>query len=124
MADVAIAVTTLTATTVSADLIVTAEGGTNVPTGDVAVISCNGEARNLVISFYGSGAATATFQAGDNPPSQTAGLGASSALTIPTGDLLICTVPGSRFVQDNGTIRITIGTNAVVVGAHRIPDTV
>lgn len=114
----------MTATAVTADLIVTAEGGTNVPAGDVAVISCNGETRNLVISFYGSGAATATYQAGDNPPAQNAGQGASSALTIPSGDLLLSCVSGSRFVQDNGTIRITIGTNAVVVGAHRLPDSI
>ena len=124
MSDTAISVTTLTANAVSADLIVTAEGGTSVGAGDVAVISCNGETRNLIISFYASSAATATAQAGDNPPSQTAGLGATSALTLPAGDVVIATFQGSRFIQDNGTLRITIGSNTTVVGAHRIPDTV
>ena len=124
MANVAISVTTLTANAVSADLIVTAEGGTNVPSGDTAVISCNGETRNLIISFYAASAATATVAAGDNPPSQTAGLGATSALTLPAGDVLLASFQGSRFIQDDGTLHITIGSNATVVGAHRIPDTV
>jgi hypothetical protein len=30
-------------------------------------------------------------------------------------------VNGGRYCQDDGTIRITIGANDVVVGAHRLP---
>jgi hypothetical protein len=123
MSDTAVAVTTLTANTVSADVITTAEGGTSVGAGDVAVIAAKGETRNLVITLYGSGAATATVQAGDDPVAQRQGLG-SAALTVPASDLLLVCLEGARFVQDNGTIRIAIATNAVVVGAHRIPDTV
>lgn len=107
----------------SADLITTAEGGTSVSAGNVAVITANGDTRNLVLSFYGSGAATATVLAGDNPPALRQGLG-NKALTIPVSDLLIAVIEGARYMQDNGTIRIEIATNNVVVGAHRIPDSV
>lgn len=124
MADVAIAVTTLTANTLSADLIVTAEGGTNVPSGDVAVIAAQGSTGKLIISFYAASAATATVSAGDSPPALRAGLGATSALSLPAGDVVLLCVEGARFSQDDGTILITIGSNDVVVGAHRIPDTI
>jgi len=125
MADVAVAVTTLTSATVGADILVNAEGATQVVAGNVAVIAASGETRNLLITIYGSGgAATATVAAGDNPPAMNQSLGATSALTIPTGDCLPLVLPGGRFVQDDGTIRITIGTNTCQVAALRIPDTV
>lgn len=124
MADTAISVTTLTSGTVSADVITTAEGGTSVGAGDTAVIDVGGDARNVIISLYGSGAATATVQAGDNPPALRAGLGAGSAQTVPASDLLLLVLEGGRHVHDDGKVRIDIATNAVVVGAHRIPSTV
>jgi hypothetical protein len=124
MVDTAVSVTTLTANAVSADVITTAEGGTAVTSGNVAVIDVGNEARDVIISFYAASAATATIQAGDKPPAERSGLGNTSALTLPAGDLLLMAVEGGRFMQDNGTIRITIGSNTVVVGAHRIPKTV
>lgn len=123
MSDTAVSVTNMTVNAVTADLITTAEGGTSVSAGNTAVITHNGDTRNLVLSFYGSGAATATVKAGDHPPALRQGLG-DVALTIPASDLVIAVVEGARFTQDNGTIRIEIATNDVVVGAHRIPDTV
>ena len=123
MSDTAVSVTNMTANTVTADLITTAEGGTSVGAGDTAVITANGDTRNLIIGLYGSGAATATVAAGDNPPALRQGLGAT-ALTVPSGDQLLVVLEGARYMQDNGTIRIAIATNAVVVSAHRIPDTV
>jgi hypothetical protein len=62
--------------------------------------------------------------AGDNPPAIRQGLGALASQSIPAGDLLVLVLEGARFAQDDGTIRIPIVTNDVVVGAHRIPDTV
>ena len=124
MSDVAISVTTLTAGTVSADVITTAEGGTNVPTGDTAVIDVGNECRNVIITLYGSGAATATIQAGDAPLAKRAGLGAGSAQSVPANDLLLIVVDAGQHMHDDGKIRIDIATNAVVVGAHRIPNTV
>lgn len=124
MSDVAISVTTLTDGTVSADTIVTAEGGTNVPAGDTAVIDVGNVAGTVIISLYGSGAATATPQAGDYPLAVRSGLGAGTAQTVPSGDLLLMVLDSSRHMHDDGKIRIDIATNAVVVGAHRIPKTV
>lgn len=124
MTDTAVAVTTLTANTVSADILTTAEGGTAVSSGNVAVIAAKGETRNLIIGIYGSGgAAVGTVQAGDNPPAMRQGLG-TATLTVPASDMLIFCLEGARFCQDDGTIRIAIATNNVVVMAHRIPDTV
>lgn len=120
MADTAVAVTTLNAGVVSADILVNAAGGTTVNASDVAVIAAGGETRNLFLTFYAASAATALLQAGDNPPSQNAGLGNGTAQTLPAGDVLVMTVPAGRYAQDDGTIRVTIGTNNTVVGAFRI----
>ena len=124
MADTTVSLTTMTAGSVSADVITTAEGGTSVSSGNVAVIDCGGRASDVIFTFYASSAATATVQAGDNPPALRQGLGATSALTLPAGDVVLLCVEGARFMQDDGTIRITIGTNTTVVGAYRIPRTI
>lgn len=124
MADTAISVTTLTAGTVSADVITTAEGGTSVAAGDTAVIDVSNVTDDVIITLYGSGAATATVQAGDSPLAKRQGLGAGTAQTVPASDLLLLVVEGGRHMHDDGKIRIDIATNAVVVGAHRIPKTV
>lgn len=126
MSDTAIATTIMTANAVTADVLTTAEGGTQVTTGNVAVITMYGEARNLIVSVYGSGGASSiTIQAGDDPPAELSGLGATSAITIPTGDCVLLCLQGARFVQDNGTVRITnSGANTIVVGAYRLPDSI
>ena len=124
MSDTAVAVTTLTANTVSADILTTAEGGTAVSAGDVAVIAAEGETRNLIITLYAASAATCTVDAGDNPPAIRQGLGALASQSIPAGDTLMLVLEGARFAQDDGTVRINIVSNTVVVGAHRVPDTV
>lgn len=124
MADTAISVTTLTAGTVSADVITNAEGGTTVAAGDTAVIDVGGDARNVIVTIYGTGAATATIQAGDNPPAVRAGLGAGSAQTVPASDLLLLCLEGARHVHDDGKVRIDIATNNTVVGAYRLPNTI
>lgn len=121
MADTPVAVTALTAGTVSADVITNAEGGTTVNSGNTAVIAAGGKTEGLFITFYAASAATATLVAGDNPPTQNAGLGNGTAQTLPAGDVLVMTVPAGRYVQDDGTIRINIATNNTVVGAFRIP---
>lgn len=124
MSDTAVTLTTLTAGTVSADVITNSEGGTSVTAGNTAVIDCGGDARNVIVTLYASSAATATVQAGDNPPAMRAGLGAGSAQTLPAGDVVLLVVEGGRHMQDNGTIRIDIASNTTVVGAYRLPDTI
>jgi hypothetical protein len=123
MTDTAVSVTTLTANAVSADVITTAEGGTAVTTGNIAVVDVGNETRNVIFSFYAASASTVVIQAGDKPPAELSGLG-TATLTLPAGDLILACVDGGRFMQDNGTIRFTVGANTVVVGAHRIPNTV
>lgn len=123
MSDTTISLTTMTTGAVTADILTTAEGGTQVTTGNVAVIDCGGRAHDVVITLFASSASTVTIQAGDDPPAKRAGLGASSALTIPAGDALLLCVEGARFMQDDGTIRLTVGANTVVVGAYRLPRT-
>lgn len=121
MSDTAVAVTTLTAGTISADLVA---GGTSVTTGNVAVIAAVGEARNLVVCMYAASASSVIVAAGANPPAQRAGLGAGASQTIGAGAAGVLVLEGARFVQTNGTIRITVGANTVVFTVLRIPDTV
>lgn len=123
MADEAVTVLNLTAGTASADVIVDTEGGQSISAGDTAVITIDNPADHYIFSFYGSGAATATVQAGDNPPAMKAGLG-SKALTIPSGDLILAVLDMSRHLHNDGKVRIDIATNAVVVGCHKIPKTI
>lgn len=124
MADTTVSLTTMTAGSLSGDLITTAEGGTTVSAGNTAVIDVGGHTGDVIFTFYAASAATATVEAGDKPPAERSGLGATSALTLPAGDVLLLCVEGARFAQDNGTIRIAIATNDTVVGAYRIPRTI
>lgn len=121
MADTAVAVTTLTANTQAGDLVA---GGTSVTAGNTAVITHNGECRNLVINMYAASAATYTVDAGDNPPGQRAGLGALASQSIGAGEVRQIVLEGARFSQDNGTLRINVASNTVVFRANRLPDTV
>lgn len=120
MAETAVSVTTLTAGTVSADVITNAEGGTSVTAGNTALINVGNKTDNVIITLYAASAATATVQAGDYPLAVRAPLGAGSAQTLPAGDVLLLCLEGSRHVHDDGKIRIDIGSNDVVVGAYRI----
>ena len=124
MAETAVAVTTLTAGTVSADLVTNAEGGTSVSAGDTAVINVENVTDTVIVSFYASSAATATAVAGDYPLAVRSGLGNGTAQTLPAGDVVIAVYDASRYMHDDGKIRILIGSNTTVVGAHRIPKTI
>jgi hypothetical protein len=124
MADTAVSVTTLTAGTVSADVITTAEGGTTVAAGNTAVIDVGNVAGTVILSFYAASAATATVQAGDYPLAVLAGLGAGDAQTLPAGDVVLMVVDSGRHMHDDGKVRVDIASNDTVVGAHRIPKTV
>jgi hypothetical protein len=124
MTDTAVSVTTLTAGTVSADVITNAEGGTSVTSGNTAAIDVGNDCRNVIVTFYAASAATATIQAGDKPPAERAGLGAGTAQTLPAGDVVIACFEGGRYMHNDGKLRIDIGSNTVVVGAYRIPNTI
>lgn len=120
MADTAVAVTIATANTETADILTDAEGGTAVTAANTAVISTYGSTRRLVISCYSAGAATVTFAAGDEPPSELSGLG-TTVVTIPAGDCVLFFPRAGQFSQDNGTLRGLVATNTVVFGAYWLP---
>lgn len=99
-----------------------ATGGTAVNTGDTAVIAALGNPNGLIIALHGTAASTATVLAGDEPPSESAGLGNSSALTIGNGLSYVIRLNAGQFVQSDGTIRILIGgTGPVEVSPYKIP---
>ena len=120
MADTAVALTTLTANSVSTAL---DTSGTSVATGNVAVIAAGGNTRGVIITFYGSAASTATVSAGAEPPSESSGIGAGSAQTVANGKAYVMQISAGRFVQTNGTVRVTIGgTGPVIVTAFTSPQ--
>lgn len=124
MADTAVTSRTLTAGTVSAALDSTSTAGTSVATGDTAVLTPagGGNTRQVIVTAYGSGAATAQLLLGDEPPSESAGLGSGTAQTIASGKAYVWVLPAGRYVQDNGTVRILVGgTGPIVFNCFTIP---
>jgi len=110
MADTAVAAVSFTSTSGVHQSASIATGGTAVSTGDTAVLTAPvGTTRRLNITLHGTAASTATFLAGDEPPSEQSGLGNSTALTIGNGLSYLVKVPAGRFFQDDGSVRILIG---------------
>lgn len=99
-----------------------ATGGTAVSTGDTAVIAALGDTREIIVNLHGTGASTVTFLAGDEPPSESAGLGNSSALTVASGISYTVRLLAGRFVQSDGTVRALVGgTGPVEFSVYRVP---
>ena len=120
MADIAVAITPFVAGTISADVITAGGDIESVAAGNVAVVAAAGDGSDIVISVYAASAATVTLEAGDSPPSEMSGLGAGSAQSVGAGDVCLITVPGGRFVQSNGNIRVTVASNTCIIGAFRM----
>jgi len=70
--------------------------------------------------MYAASASTVVFAAGDEPPSENSGLGGFT-ITIPAGDVIAMSPEAGRIMQDNGTIRGTVGANTVVFAAMKPP---
>lgn len=126
MSDTAIAVTALTldALSVRIDGTTPGVGMTSVSSGNVGVIAALGGTRDLIIIVSGDGTHTATLtpSAGDEPPSERAGLGDDDALSVAATGSYILPLSAGRYVQDDGTVRIPVsGTGPVYIGAFRIP---
>lgn len=115
MADTAVALSTLTMNDVTAD-----PAGTSVSAGNVAVIT-PGKARKVLVRIVGTATSTVTVAAGDNPPSHGAKYGDTSALAVGAATKWLVLEP-ARFLQDDGTYRITVGTASATVTAFRLPD--
>ncbi len=119
MANVAIARTALAAGALSADLITAAAQIKSIPHGDVGVFSVAGNTSNLVFTFYSASGTTIQVSVGDNPPSLV-NIDDSAVLTLTAGAVYIYTLPGGRYMQDDGTVLITnVGsTNAVIASVQ------
>lgn len=110
----------------SADLVGT---GDTVTTSDTFSISTHGLTRTLilVIQELGSGAATITFNPGDNPGSFLAGLDTDGLqVDLAQSDVRIVMVEPGQFLQDDQLSSITgsVATNSVKIYALRISNAI
>lgn len=115
---------TLNASTRSADLVGV---GQTVATTDTFTITGLGNTRTLQIFMeeLGSGAATVTFNPGDNPPSFLAGLTtAGLVINLATSDLREIMLEPGEFIQDNqsGSITGSVGLQSVKLYALRVSN--
>lgn len=120
MVDVAVGITPFVAGTASADVITAAANLESVQATEFAVIAAKGDTADLVISAYSAGAFTLTLVAGTEPPSFLELQGDGTAQSAGAGDVVLLTIPGGRYVQENGTVRVLVGTNTAVIGAFRM----
>lgn len=124
MSDTAVTSRTLTANVLSAALDSTSTAGTSVSTGDVAVLTPagGGNTRQVIVTMYGSADSTVTPVAGDEPPSEGAGVADLDALTVANGKAYVLVLEAGQYVQDNGTIRMTVGgTGPVIFNCFTVP---
>lgn len=109
----------------SADLVGT---GDTVTTSDTFSITARGNTRTLilVIQELGSGAATITFDPGDNPPSFLAGLNDGLPIALAQSDVRILMLEPGEFIQDAqvGPITGSVATNSVKIYALRISNAI
>lgn len=117
MVDVAITMTDLAVNTRSGDLV---GSGTSVTAGQTFSIDTNGRTEGilLILEEQNSGAATVTFDAGDDPPSKREGLG-SLDIALAQADLRSLILEGGRFIQNGPGNLITgsVATNTVKITA-------
>ena len=120
MVDVAITLTSLAVNTRGGDLVGL---GSSVTAGQTFSIDTNGRTEGivLVLEEQGGGAATVTFDAGDDPPSKREGLG-SLAIALATSDCRLLILEGGRFIQNDAANLITgsVATNTVKITAYTL----
>ncbi|MCH8236815.1 MAG: hypothetical protein IIC06_01440 [Proteobacteria bacterium] len=122
--DEAIAVTQLTLNTASADLL-TASGTAivDIDAANTAIVTDCSAGEKLIFFLTeqdGNGTATATFTAGDNPPSHLAGLG-TLAISIPANDAVVVPIETAQFLQDDGTVEIVVTNQNILISVLRLP---
>ncbi len=125
MSVITITPTTLAASTRSVDLV---GAGSTVTTSDTFEIIADGNTRTLQIFMeeLGAGAATVTFNPGDNPPSFLAGLtSAGLVINLATSDLREVMLEPGEFIQaDTSTGKVTgsVGLQSVKIYALRVSN--
>lgn len=91
---------------------ISAAVGTAIVAADTHVITPTGPLEEMVIIIRNTEASTnvVTVLAGDDPPAQSAGLGNKALTTIvaTTGMIILPPLESARFLQNNGTVRITV----------------
>lgn len=114
MADYAVATVNLA---VAGDYTIDTGVGTAIVAADTAVITPSGclEDGFLVVQNTFNGAKVVTLAAGDNPPADSSGQG-SLAVSVADGDAsyaaeIIGGLESARFLQNNGTLRVTVAAN-------------
>lgn len=131
MSDTAVAATNMTFATTANGLANSGDFssgsvGTSVTASNTAVVTAPaGDTRSLIFTFYNaSGGATVTFEPGDEPPSENSGVptASSGALVLTADKPYFVVVRAGEWVQSNGTIRIGVATNTVIVGCYRLPQ--
>jgi len=90
--------------------------GTAIVASQTAVITPTGPLEDMVILYsntYG-GAIVPVVKAGDDPPAMSAGLGDLTLTTLAntTGWGILPPLESARFLQNNGTLRISFPANA------------
>lgn len=120
MVDVAITMTDLAVNTRSGDMVGL---GTSVTAGQTFSIDTNGRTEGvfIILEEQNSGAATVTFDAGDDPPSKREGLG-SLDIALAQADLRGLILEGGRFIQNGVANLITgsVATNTVKITAFNL----
>ena len=116
MADTAVANVALVAATGEDHHILLTTGlGTAIVHANTHVITPTGPLEDMVIMVRNTEGSTnvVTVKAGDNPPADAAGLGDLALTTIAatTGMIILPPLSSARFLQDNGTVRITVESN-------------
>lgn len=115
MVDVVVTLTSLAVNTRSADLV---GGGQSVTAGQTFSLAVAGRTERILIILEetNTGAATVTFDAGDDPPSMREGMG-SLAIALAQADLRSLILEGGRFIQNGvgNLITGTVATNTVKI---------
>ena len=122
MADVAVTPTALVTHTISADILDADGVAIASASANVFAIAAGGLAGGrLLLKFFDDGRSdTVVILAGDRPPSQRVDLGDLS-FAMAASDCRYIVIEAGRFLQDDGTIRVTCGDDGMECKAFTLP---
>lgn len=122
MADVAITPTDLAINAESADILDADGVAIADASANTFAIAAGGLAGGrLLLKFFDDGSSdTITILAGDRPPSQRVDLG-NKTFTMAASDCKYIVIEAGRFLQDDGTIRVTCTDDGMECKAFTLP---
>lgn len=86
--------------------------GTAIDTGNTHIITPTGPLEEMIILITNTEASTnvVTVKAGDNPPAMSAGQGdlVLTANAATTGHIIVPPLESARFLQNDGTLHLTV----------------